>query len=264
LISLVKFTLVLLVFLYLLILSYFYFFQEKLIFVPQGLNSNYKFNIQNVEEVKIKVNQAEISALHYKRPNPKGLVFFLHGNGGNLSSWLTDTLFYEKINYDLLMIDYRGYGKSTGQIKSEEQLLEDVKSCWDSVAKNYQGKKIIIFGRSLGTVLAAYLSQLVSPDLTILVAPFYSLDALRKLYYPWVPGQIMRYELDTSKYIRDINNPIVIVHGELDEVIPFSQSELLVKENVKARLKVIKEAKHNDIHVFGEYYAYLRDVIEGI
>ena len=263
-ISFLKIALAAIIFIYIFVLSYFYFYQELLIFAPDTLNSKHKFKIKDVEEVKIPVEQAEISALHYKRPNPKGLVFFLHGNAGNLDTWLTDTSFYEKINYDLLMIDYRGYGKSTGEIKSEEQLLSDVKACWEFVAQKYKGKKIIVYGRSLGTALAAYISELVLPDLTILVAPFYSLDALRKMYYPWVPAFVMRYHLNTSKYLRNVNNQVVLIHGDRDELIPLEQSELLLKENSKATLKVIKEASHNEIHLFSEFYEYLQELAEKI
>ena len=94
-------------------------------------------------------------ALHLRLPAPKGVVFFLHGNGGSLESWFINPEFYRRANYDLFMIDYRGYGKSTGQIESEAQLRADVRAAWATVAPQYAGRKVVFYGRSLGTGLAA-------------------------------------------------------------------------------------------------------------
>ncbi|HEX4859317.1 MAG TPA: hypothetical protein VFV17_09870, partial [Usitatibacteraceae bacterium] len=85
-----------------------YGFQEKLIFRPAPLPESHAFAIADTTEVMVRVDGAELSALHFRLPNPTGLVFFLHGNGGNLASWLTSTDFYRRANYDLFMIDYRG------------------------------------------------------------------------------------------------------------------------------------------------------------
>ena len=66
---------------------------------------------------------ATLHALHFMQEQPRGLVFFLHGNAGNLQTWTTGIDFYRRVNYDLFILDYRGYGKSTGHIESEQQLL---------------------------------------------------------------------------------------------------------------------------------------------
>lgn len=249
--------------LYCFMVAFIYFYQEKLLFQPTRLGATHTFNLPDVREVKVSVPGATLSALHYKRPDPRGIIFFLHGNAGSLQNWLTNTSFYEKANYDLFMLDYRGYGKSTGAISSEEQLMNDIRISWESVSPQYDGKIKIIYGRSLGTALAAHLSIDTKPDLTVLVSPYYSMSEMAKIYYPWAPGIILRYPLDTAKYVRSITNPILIFHGDKDKLIPLEQSQRLEKENNLARLIIVHEAEHDNIHTFKSYSKELLSALHG-
>ena len=124
-------------------------------------------------------------------PNPRGVVFFLHGNSGNLTDCLVDLDAFREVNFDVVMFDYRGYGKSTGCIASEEQLRADVREVWKEFSAQYEGKRVVISGQSLGTALAAGLAAELcaagrSPDLTLLVSPYSSMRALADELYPWV------------------------------------------------------------------------------
>ncbi len=110
-----------------------YWKQEALIFHPTPLGADYQFTTPDVTEIQIPVDDATLSALHFKQANPKGIVFFLHGNAGNLESWLTSVEFYRRVNYDLFIIDFRGFGKSSGHIESEAQLHRDVLQAWQSI-----------------------------------------------------------------------------------------------------------------------------------
>jgi uncharacterized protein len=124
--------------------GWFYFSQERLIFHPSPLPASHEFSLPLVTEVKIPVEGATLSAAHFKHPDSKGMVFFLHGNGGTLATWLRSTDFYRRNRFDVFMIDYRGYGKSTGTIESEAQLHADVRAAWDSIAPQYAGKPRVI------------------------------------------------------------------------------------------------------------------------
>ena len=104
----------------------------------------------------------------------RGALLYLHGNAGNLEGWFDDLAFYRQANFDLFMIDYRGYGKSTGHIQSETQLHADVRAAWNAVAPEYAGRKRVIYGRSLGTGFATRLASEVDADLLVLVAPYSS------------------------------------------------------------------------------------------
>ncbi|TXC66715.1 lysophospholipase [Piscinibacter aquaticus] len=98
------------------------------------------------------------------------------------------------------MLDYRGYGKSSGRIESEAQLHADVRAVWRAVAPHYAGKRVVLYGRSLGTALAASLAAELQPDLTMLVSPYTSMEAMARQHYPWVPGALLRYPLRTDEH----------------------------------------------------------------
>ena len=249
---------------YVTISAYVYFRQEQLIFMPVKLSADYKFTIPGVEEVKVPVPGNELSSLHLRLPNPKGVVFFLHGNGGNLQSWMTNTEFYRRVNYDLFMIDYRGYGKSPGQIESEAQLHADVRAAWESIASKYAGKKRVVYGRSLGTGLAAKLSRDVEPDLTVLVSPYVSLKAMGDAHYPWLPSLVNRYPMRTDQWLPDIKGPVMIEHGDMDTLITLSHSERLRQIRPATELVVIPGAGHNDIHQFPMYLDTLADRLKNL
>jgi uncharacterized protein len=244
------------------IVAFFYTSQENLIFRPSTLPASHQFNLPNTTEIKIPVKGAELSALHFKQPGSKGVIFFLHGNGGDLSSWLRSTDFYAKNNFDVFMIDYRGFGKSTGKIESEEQLHEDVMTAWKLVAPKYESKKKVIFGRSLGTTLTAKLASEVQPDWTLVVSPFYNLNALRQELYPFLPAFLMRYTFTSNEWLAKVNGSVTIVHGDHDELIPYTHSERLHKAVPKSELVIIKGGTHNNLHHLQEYVDALSERLQ--
>ncbi|MEO8135235.1 MAG: alpha/beta fold hydrolase, partial [Betaproteobacteria bacterium] len=237
------------------LLGLLYFNQERLIFPASTLAGDFRFSFsQPFEEVRIPVPGAELHALHFRQPKPRGLVFFLHGNAGDLSTWTTGIDFYRRVNYDLFIIDYRGYGKSTGGIQSEAQLRADVRVAWDTVAPQYAGLPIVLYGRSLGTGLATYLARDVDPALLILVTPYTSLAAIARRAYPFVPEWVLKYPLRTDRVIGDVKSPVLLVHGTRDALIPLAESERLRPlAHPPAELLVIEGAGHNDIHQFRAY-----------
>lgn len=247
---------------YCVIAGYVYFRQEGLIFRPAPLPGDHRFAIADVTEVTVPVAGAKLSALHLRLADPKGVVFFLHGNAGNLQTWITNVDFYRRVNYDLVMLDYRGFGKSTGQVESEQQLHDDVKAAWNLVARQYTGKKIVVYGRSLGTGLATKLASEIQPDLTILVSPFTSLLAIGDEQYPWLPGFISRYPMRSDQWLPAIKKPVVIVHGDGDRLIPIAHSERLQKIRASTELLVIPGAGHNDIHQFPAYLDQLAERLQ--
>ncbi|MEP7157243.1 MAG: alpha/beta fold hydrolase [Betaproteobacteria bacterium] len=244
------------------IAGYVYFKQEGLIFRPTPLAADYRYDIPGVTEVKVPVAGAELSALQLRLPDPKGVVFFLHGNAGNLQSWIANVDFYRRVNFDLFMLDYRGFGKSTGTVEGEQQLHDDVKAAWQQIAARYAGKKIVIYGRSLGTGLATRLASEIQPDLTVLVSPYSSLKAMGDQQYPWLPGIINRYPMQTDGWLPLVKAPVMIVHGDKDRLIPISHAEALRKIRPQTEMLVITGAGHNDIHKFPAYLDGLADRLQ--
>jgi len=239
--------------------------QERLLFIPGRLPADHRFAFgADVHERSIEVAGARLSALHLRLPAPRGVVFFLHGNAGNLQSWFSDLDFYRAANFDLVMIDYRGYGKSTGVIDSEAQLHADVRAAWDAVAPHYAGKRHVLLGRSLGSALAARLALSVQPALTVLVSPYSSMGALAGEYYPWVPTAALRYPLATEHDVARLRTPLLLLHGERDTLIAVSHSETLRQCYPAARLVVVKGAGHNDLQQFDGYTAALRAALDAL
>ena len=239
-------------------LAWLWFRQEKLLFAPTVLPAAQPLTqAPDIHEVTIDVPGARLSALHLRLPEPKGVVFFLHGNGGSLANWFVNPEYYRRVNFDLFMIDYRGYGKSTGQIESEAQLRADVQAAWATVAARYAGRKVVIYGRSLGSGLAAGLAAELSatraPDLTVLVSPYRSMAALASDHYAWVPQAVLRYPMRTDALIGRIRSPLLLIHGERDPLISPSHSDALKSLAPQATLLRVPGAAHNDLQEFDVY-----------
>ncbi|MBL8340812.1 MAG: alpha/beta fold hydrolase [Rubrivivax sp.] len=266
---------------YALLLALLWVAQEKLIFMPAKLPADHRFDFgADVHEVWIdrgstgthpdaarNTDPVRLHALHLRLPAPDGVVFYLHGNAGNLDSWFTNAAFWRQANLDLFMLDYRGYGKSGGRVQSEAQLVDDVRAAWQQVAPQYAGKRRIVFGRSLGSALAAKLSAEVKPDLTLLVSPYESLVALAAEHYAWVPRALLRYPLRTDEAVARLANPLVIVHGERDEIIALHHAQRLLAHAApaaQARLVRVSGAGHNDLQLFPQYLQGLRDAFASL
>ncbi len=233
--------------------------QEKLLFMPDRLAQDHVLaRADDIHEIRIPVAGAELSALHLRLPDPDGVVFFLHGNAGSLESWFVSPDFYRRANFDLFMIDYRGYGKSSGSISSEAQLHADVRAAWDSIAAQYAGRKRVIYGRSLGSGLAVRLAVELAgsgdaPDLTVLVSPYTSVAALTAQHYPWVPQRLLRYPLRTDALIDRVPNRLLLIHGERDTLIEPAHSQALHALVPAAQILLVPGAGHNDLQEFPAY-----------
>ena len=236
-------------------LAFLYVMQERMLFPATVLPADFRFRFpQPFEEIRIPVNGAVLDALHFTQDDAKGLVFFLHGNAGNLETWATGLDFYERVGYDLFIFDYRAYGKSTGGIRSEEELHADVRAAWDVIAPRYRGKPIVIYGRSIGTGLAARLARDVHPALLVLVSPYASLAAAAKRAYPLAPSWLLKYPLRTDAIIGAVTTPVMLLHGRDDAIIPASDSVLLQSlAHAPVELVLVDGAGHNDIHHFPVY-----------
>jgi uncharacterized protein len=257
-----------LVALYSLAMAWLWFNQEKLLFQPTVQPANAVLSTdKDVVEVMVPVSGAQLSVLQLKLAQPKGVVFFLHGNGGDASSWLPDPDFYRRANMDVVMMDYRGYGKSSGRIESEAQLHEDVRAVWQHFLPQYAGKKWMLIGRSLGTGLAASLSVDLgqkgrAPDATMLISAYQSMVAMAAQQYPIVPSALLRYPLRTDEVIGQIRSPLWLIHGAQDNLIPPSHSQALKQRAPAAQLQLIPGAGHNDLQAFDVYLQAIQSVMQ--
>jgi uncharacterized protein len=241
-----------------------YFFQEKLIFVPDKLPDDYQFEFnQNFQEINIKTNDnLLLNGILFKADSSKGLIFYLHGNGSSIRNWGKIAKNYTDLKYDLFMLDYRGYGKSNGKISSQGQLFRDVQIAYDSLKSRYAENRIIVLGYSIGTGLAAKLASTNCPKMLILQAPYYSFKDLVEHIYPGIPIFLLRYNLETNKYLPDCKMPIVIFHGDQDEAIYYNSSvklKKLLKQN--DTLFILKGQRHNRMSDNPEYLRDLKEIL---
>ncbi|TFZ02362.1 alpha/beta fold hydrolase [Ramlibacter henchirensis] len=235
-------------------IAWLWFRQEQLLFEPAPLPSDQPlFTDPDVREFMVDVPGARLSVAQLKLPDPRGVVFYLHGNSGNLRKWFVGLDAFRELNFDVVMMDYRGYGKSTGRIESEAQLRSDVRAVWNEVATQYEGRRIVVSGQSLGTALAAGLSAELCeagwpPDLTLLISAYSSMRALADEHYPWVPSRVLRYPLATADMLAKIKGPVMLVHGDRDELIGHHHSEALRKVLPQCQLLLVEGAGHGDVH----------------
>jgi len=219
---------------YVLLCATLYAFQNKLIFFPQKLDNDYAFQFEHpFEEIIIETDDhIKLNGVLFKAETAKGLIFYLHGNAGSIDTWGNVSLSYTLMNYDLFILDYRGYGKSEGEITSEAQFYSDIQKSYDVMKSRYDEKNIVVLGYSIGTAAAAWLTAQNNPRMLILQAPYYSLADLVQHTYPFVPTVLLNYSFETFRYVADTDVPITIFHGDQDRVI-YYESSLKLKQHLK-------------------------------
>jgi pimeloyl-ACP methyl ester carboxylesterase len=225
-----------------------YFKQESLLFYPNRLRADYQFRFPGRFEERW-ITVADGTRLHgvlFRALAPKGLIFYLHGNGGAVDSWGEVVPTYTRLHYDVFILDYRGYGKSDGKITSQAQLLSDVQTAYQQLLPEYPESRTVILGYSVGTGPATWLAAQQRPKLLVLQAPYFSMRDLATRLYPFVPGFLVRYPLPTNELIRQVGAPIALFHGDRDEVI-YYESSLKLKALLKPtdKLVVLPGAGHN-------------------
>ncbi len=239
--------------------------QEKLIFHADKLPANYKFEFtEPFEELTItEKDGTKLNGLLFKADSAKGLVFYLHGNAGMLNTWGDIAKIYTALHYDIFILDYRGFGKSGGEITSEEQFFSDVQTAYDSLKKRYNENNIIITGYSIGTGPAAMLASANHPKLLILQAPYFCLEDLATQRYNFTPKALLRYKFETFKYVKNTKAPVVVFHGTDDQVIACDQS-LKLKQEFKAgdTLFVLPNQGHGKMNDNPVYQQQLQRILE--
>jgi len=241
-----------------------YFVQERFIFKPEKLKQDfvYKYDIPFKELFIDTAPGATINGLHFYANDPLGLILFFHGNTRSIKGWAKYAKDFYRYKYDVVLVDYRGFGKSTGR-KSEKEMLKDMQIVYDTLAVQYHEGRIIVYGRSLGSGFAAKLASDNSPRHLILESPYYNFAKAVQRFIPIFPMRfVLRYQLQTDKWIRKVNCHTYIIHGSKDWLIPISQSEKLQQLNPrKITLITIEGGRHNNLPSFPEYHNFLRDIL---
>jgi pimeloyl-ACP methyl ester carboxylesterase len=242
-----------------------YFVQEKFIFKPEKLRQDfiYKYDAP-FRELFFDVEEGvRINGLHFHAEKPLGLILYFHGNSRSIKGWAKYAKDFYRYNYDVVLVDYRGFGKSTGK-RSEKDMYKDMQFVYDTLAATYPQNHLIIYGRSLGSGFAAKLAADNTPRYLILDAPYFSFKKTIERFLPILPVKyILRFHLRTDKWLPKVNCHTYILHGTKDWLIPISNSEKLQQLNPrKITLIRITGGKHNNLPVFPEYHNFIRDILQ--
>jgi hypothetical protein len=249
---------------YLVLMLLVYLVQERFIFKPEKLKADfvYKYDIPFKELFIDVAPGVSINGLHFYAKEPLGLILYFHGNTRSIKGWAKYARDFYRYHYDVVLVDYRGFGKSTGR-KSEKEMLNDVQVVYDTLAVQYHENHIIVYGRSLGSGFATKLASDNSPRYLILDSPYYNFAKAVQRFIPILPMRfVLRYQLKTDKWIRKVNCHTYIIHGSKDWLIPISQSQKLQQLNPrKITLITIEGGGHNNLPSFPEYHNFLRDIL---
>ncbi|MGX5820826.1 alpha/beta hydrolase [Chitinophaga lutea] len=206
-----------------------YFVQNKLIFHPEVLPANYqyKFDIP-FQEMLIPLNKkTKLSAVLFTAERPRGMVLYFHGNAHNINRYAKYMPAFTARGYDVLMMDYREFGKSTGRL-TEQAMYDDALLMYKVARTRFAPWQIVIYGKSLGTGVAAELASVRDCRRLILETPYYSLSDVAAEAAPIYPyNLIMDFKLPTYLYLPKVTAPVTIFHGTEDDTVPYSSGEKL-------------------------------------
>lgn len=186
-------------------------------FTPAAIGLDY-------EDVSLDIDEKiSIHGWYIPHENPRATLLFLHGNGGNISHRLESIRIFHELGLSVFIIDYEGYGKSTGK-PSEKATYHDAMTAWRYLVneRSIPQNEIVLFGRSLGGAVAVWLATQQPVAAVILESTFTSVVDMGKHYYPYLPVKLLaRYRYSSGKRIREINCPLLVIHSPDDEIVPY-------------------------------------------
>lgn len=242
-----------------------YFFQEKIIFKPEKLKQDFKFkyNIPFREYFFDIEPGVSINGLHFFRDKPKGLILYFHGNTRSIKGWARYAKDFYRFDYDVVLVDYRGFGKSTGK-RSEKEMLSDMQFVYDRLKTSYSEQHLIVYGRSMGSGFATKLACDNHPRYLILDSPYFNFLRVIERFFPILPVRVvLRFQLRTDLWIPQVKCHTYIIHGTRDRLIPIRHSEALQKINPNMITLIrIHGGGHNNLPSYDEYHNFIRDILK--
>jgi alpha-beta hydrolase superfamily lysophospholipase len=241
-----------------------YFFQHYFFFRPEILATHFKYQYPfPFEELNFDMEDGgSINAIHFKVPNSRGVVYYLKGNSRSIKGWGKFAKDFVSNGYDFFMMDYRGFGKSRGK-RSQEKLFADAQYLYQWIRNQYAEEKIIVYGRSFGSGIAARVAGWNKPRLLLLDSPYFSFLYNAQRYAFFLPLKwLLRYDLRTDQYLKSVSCPVHIIHGTKDRLLSYDQSvKLQALHPTKVILHSIEGGRHNNLPDFPEFFELLYDIL---
>jgi len=254
---------------YVLVVAGVYVMQPRLLYLPnlpgRALGGTPRDLGLGYEDVRLQTEDGvSLHAWYVPATGSRTLLFF-HGNAGNVSHRLGSIKVFHDLGLSVLIIDYRGYGESEGR-PTEVGTYRDAEAAWRYLTetRGVSPGRIVVFGRSLGGAVAAWLAARTRPAALIVESAFTSVPDLGQELYPWLPVRwLSRFDYPTRRYVADVRAPVLVVHSRDDEIAPFHHGEAIFAAAPPPRTLLELEGTHNEAHVRSEqrYIAGLRDFL---
>lgn len=257
---------------YLLLVGFIYLTQASMLYLPgmpgrqldatpEGIGLEY-------EDVSLETSDGiRVHGWFVPGASSRTLLYF-HGNAGNISHRLHTIRQFHELGLAVFIIDYRGYGQSAGK-PSEEGLYRDGEAAWQYLVevRSVPAEHIVIFGRSLGASVAAWLAAGKSPGALIVDSAFTSVPDAGQEIYPWLPVRLLaRFRHATKEHVTKTSCPVLVVHSRDDEIIPFHHGEAVFEAANEPKSFLELRGGHNDAHFTSEpaYLEGLRHFLQEI
>ncbi|MCK4606151.1 MAG: alpha/beta hydrolase [candidate division Zixibacteria bacterium] len=248
--------------------AYLYFRQDRMVFCPttELVDTPSSLGL-SFEEVYVDVAGSEKVHAWYFPAGAARTVLFCHGNGGNISHRLETAEFVTGLGVNILLFDYRGYGRSDGS-PSESKVYADAEACyrWLLSEKGVQPQDIVVFGRSLGGAVAIELASLVDCGALVVESSFTSARDMARLIFPYFPATyLLRYKFDSIGKIASAGCPVLVTHSVEDDLIPFAMGRRLFDSAREPKRFVRFYGRHNerDYLCNPSYIEAVRDIVTG-
>jgi len=240
---------------YALVVALMWAFQERLLYLPNAGRGHVATPADRGlawEAVTLTTeDDVALDAWWVPAPEPRASLLFFHGNAGNISHRLESIAQFHGLGLSVLIVDYRGYGRSEGR-PSEAGTALDARAAWQWLRDaGNETDEIVVFGRSLGAAVAAELAasleeQQAAPAAVILESPFRSVPALAQDLYPFLPVRwLARIDYPVETYVTQISAPLLVIHSHDDEIIPFAQGEAVYRAAQQPKQLLEIQGGHN-------------------
>jgi uncharacterized protein len=243
-----------------------YYLQDYILFRPEPVAANqpYRFK-QPFKELNVPFDaQSNINIVQFTTvAAPKGVVLYFHGNKKNITRFEKFAPNFTNNRYEVWMVDYPGYGKSTG-LRTEQRLYDFAEQLYIMAAGKFSKDSIVIYGKSLGSGIAAWLASRKNCRQLILETPYYSITSLFEHYLPVYPvSRMIHYKIPTGEYLQKVIVPVTIFHGTADLLIPYSNA-LQLKTSLKPADKfvTIEGGSHNDLNNYPLFHQTLDSLLK--
>ncbi len=240
---------------YAVVLLLVFLFQSRLVYFPEvgrALVATPRAAGLDFEEVRLTADDATLHGWWVPANAARGAVLVLHGNAGNISHRLEYLTMFNRLGYATLIVDYRGYGRSSGT-PSEDGTYRDGEAAWRHLTeiRKFAPRDIVVFGESLGGGVATWLALQHPPRALVLASTFTSAPDLGAQVYPWLPVRwLARIEYGNRARIGQIAAPVLIAHSKGDDIVPFSHGQALFDAAREPRQFLELRGGHNDGFIF--------------